>query len=57
MTHDPDDLAAMLLERCKEDSPEFRKFIETLPDKLWAKHDLTAMRLGWELYRYMENAR
>lgn len=31
----------------KEDK-EFRKFIESLPDKHWAKYDLSAVRLGWD---------
>lgn len=31
----------------KED-PEFRKFIKAMPDKHWSKHDISAVRLGWE---------
>jgi len=42
-----DDLA----EKLKQDSPEFRAWVETLPDKHWAKYDLSACRLGWEAGR------
>jgi hypothetical protein len=35
----------------KQESTEFRAWVETLPDAHWAKHDLSACRLGWEAGR------
>lgn len=31
--------------------PEFRYFVESMPDKHWARYDLSAVRLGWEAYK------
>lgn len=40
-----------------EKSPEFRKFVEMLPDNYWAKYDLSAVRLGWEAYKALQEDR
>ena len=31
--------------------PEFRAFVESMPDSHWAKYDLSAVRLGWEAHK------
>jgi hypothetical protein len=31
--------------------PEFRAFVESMPDKHWSKYDLSAVRLGWEAHK------
>ena len=28
--------------------PEFQAFVDRMPDKHWARYDLSAVRLGWE---------
>jgi hypothetical protein len=35
---------------------EFRSVIEQLPQKHWAKYDLSAVRLGWEFARATKGA-
>lgn len=30
------------------DDPDFRAFVESLPDSHWSKYDLSAVRLGWD---------
>jgi len=35
--------------------PEFRAFVEQLPADLWAKKDLSAVRLGWEAYKKLHD--
>ncbi len=37
--------------------PQFRGFVESVPDKHWSKYDLSAMRIGWEAYKAMLAAR
>lgn len=34
-----------------QENPKFRAWVESLPDKHWAKYDLSACRLGWEAGR------
>ena len=31
-----------------DNDPEFREWVESLPEKHWAKYDLSAARLGWD---------
>ena len=38
----------------KSNDTEFRDFVEQLPDKCWAKYDLSAVRLGWEAHKLMD---
>ena len=33
------------------DDPAFNAFVDTIPTTLWAKRDLSAVRMGWEAYR------
>lgn len=33
---------------------KFREFVESLPDKYWAKYDLSAVRLGWDAAKKSE---
>lgn len=38
-----------LSSRQKKDDPTFRAWVETIDDKHWAKYDLSALRIGYEL--------
>lgn len=31
--------------------PDFRAFVESMPDSYWAKYDLSACRIGWEAHK------
>lgn len=33
------------------EEPEFRAWVNSMPDKYWAKYDLGACRLGWHAAR------
>lgn len=35
--------------------PHFREMVGQLPDTHWARYDLSAVRLGWELRKIAEN--
>jgi hypothetical protein len=41
----------MMAIELKDENPEFRAWVEALPVAHWAKHDLSACRLGWEAGR------
>lgn len=57
VTTDKKDLDTELAERCLlEESAEFRAFVEQMPDKHWAKYDLSAVRLGWEAARLRQQS-
>ena len=37
-----------LMQKLGTPDPDWQAFIDSLPDKYWAKYDLSALRLGWE---------
>jgi hypothetical protein len=48
MTETDTDAFDRLAQIMLENNPTFRAWVETMPDKHWAKYDLMACRLGWE---------
>lgn len=38
-----------------DDDPGFRAFVESMPDKHWARYDLSAVRLGWEAHKTLHS--
>ena len=48
---DPDSLLAELMARLGTDDPLFDAFQDAMPDKYWARYDLSAVRLGYEFAR------
>lgn len=40
-----------LEKRLWDNNPEFRAFVESVPDKHWSRYDLSAMRIGWEAHK------
>jgi hypothetical protein len=43
-----------LMPHLKHEDPEFSEWARAMPDKFWAKYDLSAVRLGYELGRSIE---
>ena len=39
----------LAMKYAQDNDPEFRSIIEKLPAKYWARYDLSAVRLGWEI--------
>ena len=43
-----EDELQVLMKKLGTPDPDWQAFVDSLPDKYWAKYDLSALRLGWE---------